>query len=259
MWEAVGWILAEKDSAESDFDSGFQHRRWKACGRDRNVFLAITAPCAAVLPRCSPLLRTIDTGQPPSRGRMRRMAYTILLVDRQFAGSRTLRSVIEPNRDWKVCGEAENGASAVNGSGVASRCCRARPTSFVETLSERSFRLAHLGVNQCLQAALAPSFLEPDFLAGTNITAHFPPILLQRLQLITVGAKPQRNPLPLTIRFRKRNRHFGSPFGCNYTLGLRVSRHTTLSGSRPLTGTIRPSSSSAFTVLRLADTGRTTS
>jgi hypothetical protein len=81
MWEAVGWILAEKDSAESDFDCGFQHRRWKACGRDRNVFLAITAPCAAVLPRCSPLLRTIDTGQPPSRGRMRRMAYTILLVD----------------------------------------------------------------------------------------------------------------------------------------------------------------------------------
>src|SRR5262249_3046276 len=90
-------------------------------------------------------------------------------------------------------------------------------TSFVETLSERSFRLAHLGVNQCLQAAITPSFLEPDSLTGTNITAHFPPILWQRLQLIAVGAKPQRHPLPLTIRFRKRNRHFGSPFGCNYT------------------------------------------
>jgi hypothetical protein len=67
--------------------------------------------------------------------------------------------------------------------------------------------------NQRLQAELAIALLEPDLLARANIRSFFPRIFLQRLVLIAVGTKPQRNPIPLAIRFRKRDRHIGdSPF-----------------------------------------------
>ena len=41
------------------------------------------------------------------------MARSILIVDDSAAVRRSLRSVIEENADWRVCGEAENGAIAV--------------------------------------------------------------------------------------------------------------------------------------------------
>jgi hypothetical protein len=61
--------------------------------------------------------------------------------------------------------------------------------------------------NQRLQAELAITLLEPDLLAWANIPSLFPRIFLQRLVLIAVGTEPQRNPIPLAIRFRKRDRH----------------------------------------------------
>jgi len=64
-------------------------------------------------------------------------------------------------------------------------------------------------LNQRLQAAIAPTLLEPDLLTGTNVISLFPPVVLQGLELITVGAEPQRNALPLAVRFRKRDRHIG--------------------------------------------------
>jgi Phage integrase family len=63
--------------------------------------------------------------------------------------------------------------------------------------------------NQRLQAAIAPTLLEPDLLTGTNVISLFPPVVLQGLELITVGAEPQRDALPLAVRFRKRDRHIG--------------------------------------------------
>jgi len=74
-------------------------------------------------------------------------------------------------------------------------------------------------LNQRLQAAIAPTLLEPDLLAGTNIISLFPPIVFQGLETITVGTEPQRNPLPLAIRFRKRDRHIGPTLhslGCGF-------------------------------------------
>ena len=41
------------------------------------------------------------------------MAYTILLVDDSPVVRHFLRSSIDANSDWKVCGEAENGAIAI--------------------------------------------------------------------------------------------------------------------------------------------------
>src|SRR6476469_4140049 len=44
---------------------------------------------------------------------MPNMAYTILLVDDSPLVRRFLRSFIDGTSDWKVCGEAENGAIAI--------------------------------------------------------------------------------------------------------------------------------------------------
>src|SRR5205814_10603102 len=64
-------------------------------------------------------------------------------------------------------------------------------------------------LNQRLQAAIAPTLLEPDLLTGTNVNSLFPPVALQGLELITVVAEPQRNALPLNARSRKRDRQMG--------------------------------------------------
>jgi DNA-binding NarL/FixJ family response regulator len=42
------------------------------------------------------------------------LSYTILIVDDSTLIRRTLRSYIEQNSDWQVCGEAENGKVAVD-------------------------------------------------------------------------------------------------------------------------------------------------
>jgi hypothetical protein len=91
-----------------------------------------------------------------------------------------------------------------------------------------NFILELAPLNQRLQAELAITLLEPDLLARANIRSFFPRIFLQRLVLIAVGTEPQRNPIPLAIRFRKRDWHIGdSPFAddevhqpsaANYTL-----------------------------------------
>ena len=62
-------------------------------------------------------------------------------------------------------------------------------------------------LNQRLQAGIAITLLEPDPLARNNILSFFPRIFLQGLVVITVGTEPLRNPIPLAIRFRKRDRH----------------------------------------------------
>src|SRR5256885_5755872 len=95
-----------------------------------------------------------------------------------------------------------------------------RSTLFPYTTLFRSLSLQHPparpplsthfnALNQRLQAAIAPTLLEPDLLTGTNVISLFPPVVLQGLELITVGAEPQRNALPLAVRFRKRDRHIG--------------------------------------------------
>ena len=53
-----------------------------------------------------------------------------------------------------------------------------------------------------IQAGIAPTLLKPNFLARTNILSHIPPVVLQGLKLIAVGTEPQRNTLPLAVRFR---------------------------------------------------------
>jgi hypothetical protein len=85
-----------------------------------------------------------------------------------------------------------------------------------------AFTLELAPPNQPLQSELAITLLEPDLLARANIRSFFPRIFLQRLVLIAVGTEPQRNPIPLAIRFRKRDRHIGdSPFP-----GVRPMRYT---------------------------------
>jgi DNA-binding NarL/FixJ family response regulator len=41
------------------------------------------------------------------------LPYSILIVDDSAAMRRSLRSCIEENSDWKICGEAENGKIGV--------------------------------------------------------------------------------------------------------------------------------------------------
>ena len=41
------------------------------------------------------------------------MSHTVLIVDDNNVIRRSVRSVIEQNTDWVVCGEAENGKIAV--------------------------------------------------------------------------------------------------------------------------------------------------
>ena len=45
-----------------------------------------------------------------------------------------------------------------------------------------------MALNRRLQAAIAPTLLEPDLLAGTNILSHVPSVVLQGLVFIAVGA-----------------------------------------------------------------------
>ena len=69
--------------------------------------------------------------------------------------------------------------------------------------------IGHVGLNLRFQTAIAPTLLEPDLLARTNILSHSPPVVFQGLELIAVGAEPQRDALPLAVRFRQRDRHMG--------------------------------------------------
>ena len=69
--------------------------------------------------------------------------------------------------------------------------------------------IGHVGLNLRFQTAIAPTLLEPDLLARTNILSHSPPVVFQGLELIAVGALPQRDALPLAVRFRQRDRHMG--------------------------------------------------
>ena len=62
-------------------------------------------------------------------------------------------------------------------------------------------------LNFRFQTAIAPTLLEPDLLARTNILSHPPPVIFQGLELIAVGAEPQRDALPLAVWFRQRDRH----------------------------------------------------
>jgi hypothetical protein len=54
--------------------------------------------------------------------------------------------------------------------------------------------------NQGFQAATAPTLLEPDFLTGTNVFSHFPPVVYQGLVQLAVGTEPQGNAFPLPVR-----------------------------------------------------------
>ena len=88
-------------------------------------------------------------------------------------------------------------------------------------------------LNQRLQAGIAITLLEPDPLARNNILSFFPRIFLQGLVVIAVGTEPQRNPIPLAIRFRKRDRHIGdSPFGATDEVHQRSAANYT---PRPVT------------------------
>jgi hypothetical protein len=102
-------------------------------------------------------------------------------------------------------------------------------------------------MNQRLQAGIAITLLEPDPLARNNILSFFPRIFLQGLVVITVGTEPQRNPVPLAIRFRNHDWHIGhSPFAgvrtdevhqrsaANYT-PRPVSRQASRDGTEPST------------------------
>ena len=68
-----------------------------------------------------------------------------------------------------------------------------------------------------IQAGIAPTLLEPNLLARTNILSHVPPVLLQGLKLIAVGTEPQRNTLPLAVRFRQRDWHMGTSIFSNHS------------------------------------------
>jgi two-component system, NarL family, response regulator NreC len=53
-------------------------------------------------------------GQPPAKGpRRNRVAFSILIVDDSAQLRYALRSWIEREKDWEICGEAENGKAAV--------------------------------------------------------------------------------------------------------------------------------------------------
>jgi hypothetical protein len=68
-----------------------------------------------------------------------------------------------------------------------------------------------------IQAGIAPTLLEPDLLARTNILSHSPPVVLQGLKLIAVGTEPQRDALPLAVRFRQRDWHMGTSILSNHS------------------------------------------
>jgi len=53
-------------------------------------------------------------GQQPAKDKKEAaMSYTILIVDDSALIRHSIRSCIEQNTDWRVCGEAENGEVAV--------------------------------------------------------------------------------------------------------------------------------------------------
>ena len=72
---------------------------------------------------------------------------------------------------------------------------------------EGTLRLKFGALYLRIQAGIAPTLLEPNFLARTNILSHVPPVVFQGLELIAVRAEPERDTLPLAIRFRQRHRH----------------------------------------------------
>jgi hypothetical protein len=82
----------------------------------------------------------------------------------------------------------------------------------LERILRLKFGTLYLGI----QAGTAPTLLEPNFLAGTNILSHIPPVVLQGFKLIAVGTEPQRNTLPLAVRFRQRDWHMGTSILSNH-------------------------------------------
>jgi two-component system response regulator NreC len=52
-------------------------------------------------------------GQPPAKGAENRLPYSILIVDDSAPLRHALRSWIERDENWLICGEAENGRVAV--------------------------------------------------------------------------------------------------------------------------------------------------
>jgi len=121
-------------------------------------------------------------------------------------------------------------------------------------------------INQRLQAGIAITLLEPDPLAWNNILSFFPRIFLQGLVVITVGAEPQRNPVPLAIRVRKRDWHtweFSIRWGAtdevhqrsaaNYT-PRPVSRQASLSWLGECYGDISTVTAILAVMLKLSDT-----
>jgi hypothetical protein len=70
-----------------------------------------------------------------------------------------------------------------------------------------AFSTGFAALNQRLEAAIAPTLLKPDLLAWTDVSSLLPSVILQGLEPITIGALPQRNAIPLAVRFWKRDRH----------------------------------------------------
>jgi two-component system, chemotaxis family, chemotaxis protein CheY len=65
----------------------------------------------------SPSVDLYDTTRPPGqqlvKGRGGLLSHSILIVDDSETIRRLVRSCIERRTDWKVCGEAENGVTAL--------------------------------------------------------------------------------------------------------------------------------------------------
>jgi hypothetical protein len=100
---------------------------------------------------------------------------------------------------------------ASGGGHMGELCAEAafRPTFLSQpgTARVRSCSTCFARFSERLEAAIAPALFEPDLLARANVLSLFPALVLQGLELVTVGAKPKRNSIPLTVRLGKRDWH----------------------------------------------------
>jgi DNA-binding NarL/FixJ family response regulator len=55
----------------------------------------------------------VASGQQPAEDKGPRLSYSILIVDDSSFVRRSLRTCLEQNPDWKVCGEAADGVDAI--------------------------------------------------------------------------------------------------------------------------------------------------
>src|ERR1700730_17346205 len=58
-------------------------------------------------------LYRLASGQQPAEDKGPRLSYSILIVDDSSFVRRSLRTCLEQNPDWKVCGEAADGVDAI--------------------------------------------------------------------------------------------------------------------------------------------------